>query len=61
MSPRSDVRLLARMTAVTVLAAIVGAVVLALTGHTEAAVAVAGIGAGVTALGGIQVTIHIRR
>ncbi|MFD9302207.1 hypothetical protein ACFWCB_05860 [Streptomyces sp. NPDC060048] len=49
------------LTAVTALAAIVATVVLFAVGDTEAATAVAVIGAAALGFGGIQVTIHIRR
>lgn len=48
-----------RLTALTGLVSVVGAVLLALTGHAEAAAA-AGLAGGAVA-GGIQVTVNIQR
>ncbi|AXK36499.1 hypothetical protein DVA86_31915 [Streptomyces armeniacus] len=49
------------LTTMTGLVSIVAVVVLALTGHTEAAAAVAVIGGAVSAAGGVQVTVNIRQ
>ncbi|MGW4696284.1 hypothetical protein ACWEO1_28375 [Kitasatospora cineracea] len=49
------------LTAVTGLVSIAAVTVLAMTGHDAAAVAVGGIGGGVSAATGIQVTVRIRR
>ncbi|MFI6495422.1 hypothetical protein [Streptomyces sp. NPDC050564] len=45
----------------TGLASIITVAVLALAGHAPAAAAVGVIGGGMSAAGGIQVTIHVRR
>lgn len=58
---RTDVRLLGWLTTVTGLVSVVAVVVLALIGHGEAAAAVGVIGGAVSAAGGIQVTVNIRR
>ncbi|WP_432106286.1 hypothetical protein [Streptomyces sp. bgisy091] len=57
--PGGDRRGRGRLEAVTGLASVIGAVVLALTGHAEAATAV-GI-AGGAVVGGIHVTVNINR
>ncbi|MEU6688107.1 hypothetical protein [Streptomyces sp. NPDC046832] len=56
----SDVRLLAWLTAVTGLVSVIAVVILALTGHSEAALAVGVIGGAAGAAGGIRVTVNIR-
>ncbi|WP_199920480.1 hypothetical protein [Streptomyces katrae] len=49
------------LTAVTGLVSIVAVAILTLTGHAAAATTVGVIGGGVSAAGGIQVTVRIRR
>ena len=56
-----NVRLLGWLTTVTGLVSIVAVVVLALSGEPQAAAAVGIIGGAVSAAGGIQVTVNIRR
>jgi hypothetical protein len=58
---RTDVRLLGWLSAVTGLVSVIAVVILALTGHGEAALAVGVIGGAAGAAGGIQVTVNIRR
>lgn len=55
------IRLMGWLTAVTGLVSVVAVVFLVLTGHPEAATAVAVIGGAASAAGGIQVTVNIRR
>ncbi|MFI6121913.1 hypothetical protein ACIBCU_19080 [Streptomyces sp. NPDC051064] len=57
--PGTDARGPGRLAAVTGLVSVIGAVVLALTGHAEAAAA-AGVAGGAVA-GGIHVTVNINR
>ncbi|MFF3625426.1 hypothetical protein [Streptomyces sp. NPDC002467] len=59
--PQLRASLLKWLTAVTALTATVATVVLFAVGNTEAATAVAVIGAAALGFGGIQVTIQIRR
>ncbi|WP_432040443.1 hypothetical protein [Streptomyces cucumeris] len=59
--PRTDVPLLSWLTPLTTLMCVVAVVILGLTGHTEAAVAVGVIGGGLGAATGIQITVNIRR
>lgn len=49
------------ITAITVLLSVVAVFILAMAGHSAAAVAVGLIGGSASAAGGIQVTVHIRR
>ncbi|MGW4506858.1 hypothetical protein ACWENO_19710 [Streptomyces sp. NPDC004436] len=53
--------LLAWTSAVTGLIAVVGVVVLAAIGQSEAAVAVGAVGAAALGVGGFQITVQIRR
>jgi hypothetical protein len=57
--PGTHARVLPWLTAATGLLSVIAAVILALTGHAEAAAAV-GVSGGVVA-GGTQVTVNIRR
>ncbi|MET9607057.1 hypothetical protein ABZZ17_18555 [Streptomyces sp. NPDC006512] len=59
--PQLRASLLKWLTAVTALSAIVATVVLLVIGNAEAATSVAVIGAAALGVGGIQVTIQIRR
>ncbi|MET7786717.1 hypothetical protein ABZS93_08805 [Streptomyces sp900116325] len=58
---QSSAQLLGWLTALTGLTSIIAVVVLVLTGHSAAGTAVAVIGGGVSAVGGIRVTVNIRR
>ncbi|MFJ8078764.1 hypothetical protein ACIQ7Q_33730 [Streptomyces sp. NPDC096176] len=59
---RADLQLLAWITALTALVAIIATFILAMTGHGQEATAVAGIGAAIcAAAGGIRVTVNIKR
>ncbi|MCZ4102100.1 hypothetical protein C8250_042055 [Streptomyces sp. So13.3] len=58
---RTDVRLLSWLTTLTGLLSVIAVVILTLTDHGEAAVAVGVIGGAMGTAGGIQVTVNIRR
>ncbi|MGW7429987.1 hypothetical protein ACWGIN_10560 [Streptomyces sp. NPDC054861] len=59
--PRRGSRALAWFTACVGLLAVVVAVVLALAGHGEVAVAVGAVGVAVAGREGLRVTVHVRR
>ncbi|MFF2538756.1 hypothetical protein [Streptomyces cyaneofuscatus] len=56
-----EARLLAWLTVITALVSIIAALILAMTGHSDVAVAVAAVGGTVSMAGGIQVIVQIRK